>query len=103
MNTKLSKLDESQLPKFNDHNEASNYFKLKYGEDFFFSNIFKFEGDNLHVYVLILDREKYNESQIYLMKNRTIFFPVSDQTTKGYRESFQKIYIWETGKVMVTV
>lgn len=104
MNNKLSKADESELPKFKDHLEAIKYFNEKYGDDFVFSNNFIFEGNNIHVYLLVLNRKKFYEMQKYIIDRGGVpLIPVSDPTTKGYTDSYQSIHIHENGKVSVII
>lgn len=91
----ISREDEAQIPDFSSHDEARDWFKLKYNNSFQLETSQEINGQKLYFYFLILDHEKFFKGQ-------------QEMTEKGfigdaleYLGSYQKIEIYEDGSIHI--
>ena len=89
----ISKQEEAELPKFNSHEEASNYFEKKYGERFVFEESFDNGNGICFFYRLINDVEAYIKGVTDLNSNGSLGLE--------FMNSYQPIRIMEDGSVQV--
>ncbi|OMP68450.1 hypothetical protein [Domibacillus epiphyticus] len=92
---KITEEEESNLPMFNNHQEASEYFKTQYGDDFILKSSKEIDGETVYVYVLVVDREAYKRGQEKLARFEIV------QGTE-FTDSFQSINISENGDIFIT-
>ena len=92
---KISRDEEAKLPDFSSHQEARNYFKELYREQFVLNGSELIDGRKVYFYHLILDTEHYQEGMEVLK-------------TDGYMKdamqfliSYQPIEISEDGSVHI--
>ena len=110
---KISREDETALPRFRSHREARLWFKLKYGDAFEIDDSFAVgEGSAATVcyrYSLILDREVY-ERGLHLLMRGELDGGFGPQSARGGRrgigagdflESYQSIEIMLDGSVHI--
>ena len=64
MRHRITRQEESTLPKFSNHQEARQWFKFMYGDDFMLTTV---EGD-IYFYYLILNRKRFDEEMAKLNK-----------------------------------
>lgn len=55
----ISRQEEAELPSFNNHQEAKDYFKDKYKERFVFTGV----EDDIYFYSIIHDQAAYDKGQ----------------------------------------
>ncbi|WKA53226.1 hypothetical protein [Planococcus shixiaomingii] len=89
----ISKQEEAELPTFNSHEEAINYFEEKYGEKFVFEESAETDNGLCFFYRLITDEEAYIKG-------------VTDLNATGnvgmeFKKSYQPIQIMEDGSIQI--
>ncbi|WP_409299858.1 hypothetical protein [Peribacillus sp. SCS-155] len=94
LHQKITIEEESTFPLFSSYEEASAFFIAKYGEDFILKSAQEIEGEKVYVYILVVDREAYEEGQKKLARFEII---------KGteFTDSFQSIGISENGDLFI--
>ncbi|MGI2328191.1 hypothetical protein [Planococcus sp. YIM B11945] len=89
----ISRQEESELPTFNNHEEASKYFEERYGEKFVFEESLN-SGDGIcFFYRLITDEEAYIKGTVDL--NSTGYVGIE------FKNSYQPIRIMEDGSIRI--
>ncbi|MBT2667289.1 hypothetical protein J7J00_17555 [Bacillus sp. ISL-4] len=100
-NTPLTKNEVQKYPTFTNHEDAATYLKEKYGEDFRpYRKPLMHEKRQMFSYLLILDRDKFNELQEYSRKRGNTNLVEPSPETKGFTNSNQTIYIFEDGEIL---
>lgn len=89
----ISKQEETDLPKFKSHEEASSYFEKKYGERFVFEESFDIGNGICFFYRLITDVEAYIKGITDLNSNGSVGL--------GFMNSYQPIRIMEYGSIHI--
>ncbi|MDQ0429468.1 hypothetical protein QOZ98_002296 [Planomicrobium stackebrandtii] len=89
----ISKYEQAELPVFQSHEEAIDYFEEKYGEKFVFEESLDTSDGTCFFYRLIVDEEAYIKG-------------VSDLNSTGYvgvefMKSYQPIRIMENGSIHI--
>lgn len=100
---KISREEESKLPKFNTHLEAREYFKSIYGERFQMQDSQECSGEKIYFYHLILDMNQYLESvnEISEQQIKSLQWTEEGCLADRYMFSYQPIEISETGNVHI--
>ncbi|WP_103652723.1 hypothetical protein [Bacillus thuringiensis] len=98
----ISREEEAGIPDFKSYEEAREYFKEKYGDAFQLSESLEVDGEQVYLYMHIVDKEKFNEMQEYRSKHNTRFINAGNPETKGFMESYQSIQVFEDGRVNIT-
>lgn len=100
---KISREEESKFPQFNTHQEAREYFKSIYGQNFQMQDSQEYNGEKIYLYHLILDMNQYleavkgiNEQQI-----ESLEFNKGGCLSERYMFSHQAIEISESGNVHI--
>lgn len=92
---KISREDEREIPEFGSHYEARQWFKNKYGEDFFLVSSESIDkGKRRHIYNLVLDRKTYDRSMEELLGGVM-------RDAQKLLESYQTIEITDGGGVHI--
>lgn len=87
------KIEESELPQFNHHEEAILYFEEMYGEKFVFEESAETEGGMCFFYRLITDEEAYIKGAADLNSNGSLGL--------DFLRSYQPVRIWADGSVKI--
>ncbi|OIK04559.1 hypothetical protein [Bacillus sp. MUM 13] len=96
MHQRITEADDQELPAFENSEEASAYFKEKYGDDFILKSSKEINGEQIDVYVLVLDREAFRNGEEKWAKAHQEIIEESDFTS-----SFQSIGIGRNGEVYI--
>lgn len=91
----ISREEEYALPKFKSHQEAREYFKEKYGDDFQMTDSNVIGGEKIYFYKLILNKEAFKEMHRQMKENGYA------SCTKEMMFSSQDIQIWENGGIHI--
>ncbi|WP_419880583.1 hypothetical protein ACN6MY_13080 [Peribacillus sp. B-H-3] len=96
MHQRITETDDQELPAFESSEEASAYFKKKYGDDFILKSTKEINGEQIDIYVLVLDREAFRSGEEKWAKAHQEIIEESDFTS-----SFQSIGISSNGEVYI--
>jgi hypothetical protein len=91
---KITIEEESEFPMFNSHQEAIEYFKTQYGDDFILKSSKEIDGETVYVYVLVVDREAFKSGQEKLARFEIV-------QGSEFTDSFQSIDISENGDIFI--
>lgn len=91
----ISRKEEEEIPQFDSHKEAKEYFSAKYGKDFILTSIEKIDGQKCYFYYLIVNWENYRRLQNAMAKRET------GNLDSVLIESAQPIQIMEDGSVHI--
>lgn len=69
----ISREKEAEIPNFKSNVETKKKCKEKYGDAFRISESFNIDGEQVFSYMYIVDKEKFNEMQVYIKKHNTRF------------------------------
>ena len=94
MAQKISRKDEETIPQFHSHEEARQWFKEKYGDDFMMTDSEEIGGEKCYFYTLILDRAKYEKGHRELVEKGYII-------GTEHLNSYQSIEIMESGFIHI--
>lgn len=86
-----SRIEESELPQFDSHEEAIQYFEENYGEKFVFEESAETNVGMCFYYRLIIDEEAYIKGAADLNSNGSVGL--------DFLKSYQLIQIWEDGSI----
>lgn len=101
---KISREEEGKIPKFNTHQEAREYFKSRYGQNFQMQDSQEYSGEKVYLYHLILDMNQYLEAikEINKLQIKSLGFNNDNSLLEKYMFSYQAIEISESGNVHIT-
>lgn len=91
----ISRQDKACLPNFSNHQEAQEYFKSKYAEQFIMLGTDSIDEVKLYFYKLILSPLDFDLGQEKIKTGN--FFAEATRFIKSY----QRIYIFEDGNVHI--
>jgi len=91
---KITPDEESRLPIFGSHEEASQFFTSQYGDAFVSKQNTELGGVTIYKYILIVDQEAYKTGQEKLARFEMMNGP-------EFMNSFQSIQITEDGEVEI--
>ena len=94
MASKITREEESKIPRFDSHKEARLWFIQKYGDDFEPCTSEIIENEICYFYNLILDRKVYDQENRKLIEGR-----LGD--AMALLSSYQSIEIMSTGSVHI--
>jgi hypothetical protein len=94
MHQKITIEDESHFPVFSNHEEASEFFKSQYGDDFILKSSKEIDGELVYIYVLVVDQEAFKSGQEKLAR-----FEILEGS--DFTNSFQSIGISENGDLFI--
>lgn len=91
---RITKEAEAELPRFQNYEEAIDYFEKKYGEKFVFEESSETDEGSCFFYRLITDEEAYIKAVTELNANGYIGV--------SFKNSYQPIQIMENGDVRIS-
>lgn len=91
----ISREEEAELPRFNSHLEAREFFKNKYGSRFQLNDSLELLEGKVYIYNLITDKEKYMKSITDMESG------IGAKAVMEYHMSHQTIEISEDGSIHI--
>lgn len=95
MTQKISREEEAQIPKFNSHKEAKNWFIDRYGPDFILTGAEMIGDEMCYFYYLILNWKDYQEGTKEVRLNQNMAAGLN------FLYSHQPVQIMENGSVHI--
>ena len=92
---KISRQDEAKLPAFDSHENAREYFKDKYGDNFVMADSKIIGNDKIYFYHLILDSQRYYDGFNKLREDSIIV------DSLDFMNSYQTVELFEDGRIHV--
>jgi hypothetical protein len=91
---RISRQAEAELPNFSSHEEARDYFKNTYGEQFVLVSSHVIDGTKVHFYALSLNPSVFKDGQKKIQQGEFVL-------GLEYLESYQSIEIFEDGQIHI--
>jgi hypothetical protein len=91
----ITREEEAKLPFFNSHEEATSWFKKKYGQEFIPTGSEMIDGQECYFYHLILDREVYEAGRKQFERDNIMTDAIK------YMRSYQEIQIFVDGSIHI--
>ena len=91
---RISRQAEAELPDFSSHEEARNYFKNTYGEQFVMVSSHVIDGTKVYFYALSLNPSVFKDGQKKIQQGEFVL-------GLEYLESYQSIEIFEDGRIHI--
>ena len=91
---RISREDEANIPVFNSHIEAIDYFRSQYGDAFTVETESAADGETIYYCSLILDKTAWEKGKQHMQKHGYI-------SGIDFLKSFQSIQISATGAVHI--
>lgn len=91
---RISRTEELALPVFNNHIEAVEYFRNRYGDAFVLDAEGAADGETIYFYVLILDKAEWTKGKQHMQDHGYI-------SGTDFLQSFQSIQISATGTIHI--
>lgn len=95
---KITREEEAQIPAFQSHQEARDWFKRKYKDAFMLTDSDDTGDEKWYFYDLILDRKKYEEGRWHI---QTPPKSVKTRYALDFLTSYQSIQISEQGHIHI--
>lgn len=92
----ISREEEVKIPEFNNHDEARQWFKAKYGDNFVLTDSEQIDDRKCYFYFLILDKAAFEAGQKELLENGYMV-----ANAKQYMFSHQPIQIFDDGSIHI--
>lgn len=98
----ISKEEEDNFPRFENHEEAIQFFEDRYKDDFQFSRTLNIDDDEVYLYLYVVDKEKADEMKEYIInQNSFLINTTKDPEARRFLDSCQHIFIWKNGKIKI--
>lgn len=91
---RISRQAEAEFPNFSSHEEARDYFKNTYGEQFVLVSSHVIDGTKVHFYALLLNPSVFKDGQKKIQQGEFVL-------GLEYLESYQSIEIFEDGQIHI--
>ena len=91
---RISRQAEAELPDFSSHEEARDYFKNTYGEQFVMVSSHVIDETKVYFYALPLNPSVFKDGQEQIQQGEFVL-------GLEYLESYQSIEIFEDGRVHI--
>ena len=92
---KISRKAEAEIPEFNSHETAREYFKNKYGNHFMMTGSEFIDDQKVYFYSLILDRKTFEDGHEQMAKDGFM------ADALNFMNSYQPIEIFEDGRIHI--